>query len=254
MASIVLLLVVFYGISLNNRQDMYWGNEVIPGLNIHGRTLQQIGVIDDTEVGNLAIHQIVHSGGFTCLEPFYPLGKVGTFWNPVVVTKCPRQAKVFSEQFPSKYAVWIIHRPRLVASSLIGPFDDGFSIPSAGTPNANPYLSLTPDLLSMLWATGPSGANPIVLELLLLVGAVAWMIVRRRPGVHEVLALTILACGGVVAVIVTVIASPLDTQRVASAPAMIARLFVIFGAVVFVDRCIVGRRWKNPEVIGDPSP
>ncbi len=250
--SSVLILIVIYSISLNNTQDLHWGNEVIPGLNIHGRTLQQIGVINDTPEGNLAVHDILENDGFKCLQREYPLGRPGTYWNPTVVTKCPIQAKVFSAQFPSKYARWILDHPRLVATSLIGPFNQGFSIPDASAPNANipkanAFLSLTPDSISMLWATGSSGANPVVLGLLLLIGGAAWMIIRRRPGAHQVLDFTILACGGIASVAVTVVGSPLDTQRVASAPAMIARLFVIFGAIVFCDRCLLGVRPRHPE-------
>ena len=241
MASCVLILIVVYGISLDNRQDIHWGNEVVPGLNIHGRTLQQVGVIDAVPEGNLAIHDILTSEGFKCLQGEFPLGKPGTYWNPTVVRKCPRQSKLFSEQFLSKYAAWILHHPRLVATSLIGPFNQGFSIPDAKT-----FLSLTPDSVSALWATGSSGADPVVLELGLLVAGAAWMAIRRRPGAQQVLGFTILACGGVASVIVTVIASPLDTQRVASAPAMIARLCVIFGVIIFCDRYLSSRRTNHP--------
>jgi hypothetical protein len=120
---------------------------------------------------------------------------------------------------------------------VIGPFNQSFSIPTAAT-----YLSLPPDSLLMLWATGPSGANPVILGLMLLVVADAWMTIRRRPGAYEVTRLALVACGGFASVLLTVISSPLDTQRVGSAPAMIARLFVIFGIITFCDRCLVRDR------------
>ena len=234
---VLVILTLLYSTVLNTRMDMDWGNNVRPGSNLHGRTLQQIDVINMTTWGNRAIVDILASDKFTCLQKEFPLGRPGVYWRPFVVGKCPRQATLFSEQFPSQYSAWILHHPRLVATSLIGPYNQSFSIPSAAT-----SLSFPPDSLLMLWATGVSGANPVILGLMLLVVADVWMMIRRRPGSYEVMQLTIVACGGFASVLLTVIGSPSDTQRVGSAPAMIARLFVIFGLIVFVDRCLVRDR------------
>jgi hypothetical protein len=238
-AASLLSLVAVYVTVINARMDTAWGRDFIASPAVHGRTLQQVGVINLTPWGHAAILEVSLAGHYDCMEKYYASPPPdGNFWRVNLMSTCPREAAPFSRTFQSSYVSWLLRHPRLTVRELSAPFNESFT--AVDDPN---NISLIPADLTALWApTAPTGRNPVVLwTLLLVVGSVA----LRRSGMTrcpEVLLLSVMATAGLAAVVANVAFSPLDALRVSSAPAMLTRLSAIIGLVLVIDLLVSRRR------------
>jgi hypothetical protein len=239
-AAFLLIMVAAYVTVINARMDTAWGRDFVADPTVHGRTLQQVGVIDLTPWGHAAILELALAGDYDCMETYYaspPPG--GNFWRTNLMSTCPSEAAPFSENFQSSYVSWLIRHPRLTVRELTAPFNLSFT---AIDDDSN--VSLIPAGVTQLWAsTGPSGRNPVVLWSLLLVAGTVGLRRSRISPPEEVVLLAVMACTGLVAVVVNVAFSPLDALRVSSAPAMLTRLSAIIGLGLTLD-LLVGL-WRS---------
>jgi hypothetical protein len=235
----LLILVTIYVTVINARMDTAWGRDFVADPAVHGRTLQQVGVINLTPWGHAAILEVALAGNYDCMEKYYaspPPG--GNFWRVNLMSTCPKEAAPFSRNFQSSYVRWLVRHPRLTVRQLSAPFNESF----AAVDNES-NISLVPAGLTALWApTAPTGRNPVVLWTLLLIAGSFGL---RRSGLRhcpEVVLLSVLAVAGLAAVVANVAFSPLDALRVSSAPAMLTRLSAIIGLLLVIDLLVSRRR------------
>jgi hypothetical protein len=258
-AACLLATVAAYVTVLNARMDTAWGRDFVADPAVHGRTLQQVGVINITPWGHAAVLEVALAGDYDCIENYYaspPAG--GSFWRTTLMSTCPREAAPFSRDFQASYIRWLVRHPRLTVRELTAPFNLSFT---AVDDDRN--VSLIPVGLTQLYASpGPTGRNPVVLWSVLLVAGIVALRRSRISVPEEVALLGVLACAGLAAVVVNVAFSPLDALRVSSAPAMLTRLSAIIGLGLTVDLLVSlrrpgrngGRAWQRQEMSDARTP
>jgi hypothetical protein len=246
---VVLLMLAAYVLVINSRMDRAWGADFMQAPDVNGRTLQQVGVINMTDWGHQAVQDVATGAGYPCLASYYARSTQSDDWRRDMHASCPTEVAGFSRAFPSAYARWLARHPRLSIHVLSGPFSSGF-----GAIDDSTTISLVPGVITSLYAEGaPTGRNPVLLMVLLvLVGAVLLF----RDGRHwdsKLLLLGGVSAAAVLAVLLTVMVSPTDTFRVASAPAMVARITGLIGIVLVADAWITRVRGRPGIPVPDAT-
>jgi len=235
--------VVFIVVSQNN-MDLAWGTDLAQTSGVHGRTMQQMGVIENNPFGARSIAKFKSSDGFVC---FQKMDNSHTTWWGEYVHSCTSEARSFSAKLQSVLLLDALKSPWIFIKSYTK------TVMSEFAPTGS---NLYPEMLGRLFF-GPAAASSVIygsnglydssptvvwiFGLLILVGGLSLLRSKTRklfdPFIWKILMSALLMVGSLY---LSALFSPSDTTRVSSAPMTIYLVLVLVAFISFVSRLEVG--------------
>lgn len=232
-----LALVTAYTTALQPAMDHAWGAYFAGDRTVNGRVLQQMVVIDMVPWGREKTVKIITAGNYPCLEQQFQIGF--PWWNQLV-NACPSEARRFSNSYQLQFALSLASNPAETARDLWPPVRDSYSALSI------PYPQVPGSFNAQIAAVHLGRASSVGIAFVfgilgIALGIARGSITKRQAAAQAqflILALTALAGVGLTAAF-----SPLDTARVASAPAAACIVFVL---------CFAASAWSRIPQRIDP--
>lgn len=229
---IFIAMSVAYSTSLQSKMDLAWGKVLAQHEMVHGRTMQQLGVMSMNPAGAEAVNKIIEQGKYTCIKRERNDPEV--FWWGELAHRCTSEVEEFSNVLIGDYLVYLISHPRGTLQSFGGTYTETFNFTRGFLPN--PLL----DIFASRTAYQPT------LLLLALLVATIFLAPRRFVTRHRVLAkihdselesktvLAVALCGHI-AILLSAFYSPSDTYRIASSLTTSTLFLTLFLVVTFVS-------------------
>jgi hypothetical protein len=211
----LLVIAVPYVIVTNQNMDQEWGKQSLGAEDVLGRTLQQIGIIKSTPYGQEILSRISTEYSSTpcvneALAQPLPNGDAMAWWITAYGT-CPDGMAQLSQEFTGQYVREVAIRPLRSMWALwpaIAESHKALAVPAPSSVLPNPIMSI------LIGDTSSGFFLPLTALLLSLLPLLA--VTQRRNYLRSQIDPMMLTASAFAGNVVTVMLSPLDTQRVAA--------------------------------------